>query len=263
MQNLNMKDTFFNITVKKILKNKWKIIDSEKVKNIVKEVMGENYNNNKAYKMIYYMKNRWYLIALKKDIFFVKDKNIEINEYEIQDKFYWDILKKQCNKYLWNDRYIWWIKALELNLQNISIPEEIDIINEIKQSKEVVITSKYINFKKYKSNKNINTFKKLKKFCNKEKIWKYSFPYSWLELSILESLYSPDILWERYKNELVKKAIRKYKKIINYNVLSEIIKLGKHHTSINRMYKIWNSIDPKIWKLIWDIIKKESFFLDT
>ncbi len=188
-----MKDSYFNNVVKKILKKKNKKVSADKIKKIVENILDSNYNNSKAYKIIYYLKNRGYLISLKKDIFFVKDPNNEINEEDLVEKYYWDILKKHCKESLWNERYIWGIKALQLNINDFSIPEDTQIINPTKQSKEVILSGKYVNFKKYKNWKE-NIFKKLKKHTNKTKIWKNIFYYSSIELALLESLYSPDIM---------------------------------------------------------------------
>ncbi len=255
-----MKETFLNTTVKKILKNKNKIITTTKIKKIVQDIMDDNYNNNKAYKLIYYMKNRWYLISLKKDLFFVKTPNQNINEVELIETVYRDLLKQHCKQNLNNDRYISGIKALEINMSNFSVPEEIAISNPYKQSRETVIKWKIINFKKVSSSKS-DIFKHFKKYTQKQKLGKYIFYYSNLELAMLESLYSPDILVENYNKELVKKAIKKYKKVINYTCLQEIIRKWKHHTSINRLYKVALSLDNKIAENIADIIRKESFFL--
>lgn len=252
----------FNIVVKKILKNKNKIIEIDKIKKIINNIMDDAYSDNKAYKIIYNLKNKWYLISIKKDIFFVKSPKQEIQDFEIIDKNYWDVLKKQCNKYCDNERYIWWIKALEINMQIFSIPDNIDIVNQIKQSNEIVLVSKEVNFKKYKSNRGVDVFKEFKKNTQKQKIWKYVFKYANLELSLLETLYNPNILDSKYNTELIKKSLKKFKKILNYSNLQYIISLWKHHSSINRLYKISLSLDNKISDPILNIIKKESYFLD-
>lgn len=257
-----MRETIFNITVNKILKYKWKIIDAEKIKKITKDILDDQYNDNKAYKMIYQMKNKWYLLSLKKDIFYIKNPNQEINEDEVVEKIYWDVLKKHCKKDLYSDRYIWWSKALEINMQNFSINDDISIINRNKQSKEIILTWKSVNFKKFNSNK-LDIFKELKKNTIKINFWKNSFLHSNLELSLLETLYNPDIISEKYNQELVKKAIKKYKKIINLETLRNIIRLWKHHTSINRLYRISIMIDNNISNNLKEIIKKESYFIDA
>lgn len=256
-----MKGIYFNRVVKKILKSKWTIIDSDKAKQIILEIMDNNFSDKKAYKLIYYLKNKWYIIPLKKDIYFITNPETKSNQNELIEKYYWQILKKNCNYYLMNDRYIWWIKWLELNTSNFDIPEDIDIYNPYKQSKEVVLIWKYINFKKY-TIKNEDLFKKFKKFTIKIKIWKISFLVANTELSILESLYNPNILSGNYSQELVKKILRKNKKSLNLDTIIDIIRLWKHHSSINRLYKISKNVDDIIPQEIAKIIKRYSFFLE-
>ncbi len=256
-----MKENYFNTVVKKILKEKWKIIWPEKIKKIVQNILAENYSEQKNYKVVYYLKARWYLLSLKKDLYFIKEKDDNITNSDLTDKYYWTILKKHCEMYLGKARYIWGLKALELNMSNYSIPETIDIINPVKQAKETVLKWKEVVFKKY-SMKNGDLFKKLKKFIQKVKIWNTSFLVSNLELSILESLYNPDILSEKYINELVKKIIRKNKKSLDIQSIVNIIMLGKHHSSINRFHQLAKSIDSDCADKIWEIIKKHSFFVD-
>lgn len=256
-----MRENYFNIVVKKILKERWKIIWPEKIKKIVRNILAENYSDSKNYKVVYYLKARWYLLSLKKDLYFIKEKTDKITDLDLIEKYYWNILKKHCDFYLGKSRYVWWLKALELNISNFDIPETVDIINPIKQSKEVVLKWKEVVFKKY-SIKNWDFFKKLKNFLQKIKIWNVSFLVSNLELSILESLYNPDILSEKYINEIIKKIIRKNKKILNLENIVDIIIVGKHHSSINRFYQLARMVDPDLTEKLWEIIKKYSFFVD-
>lgn len=257
-----MQDSHFNIIVKKILKLKGKILDSVKLKKIIQDIMDGNYSDKKAYKIIYYLKQRWYIVSLKKDIFFVKEQNQQIDLNYLIDKFYRTILYEHCKEYLWKDRYIGWIKALEFNMSNYSIPEEIDIINTEKQSKEVVLASKYINFKTYSIKKG-NLFKEYKKMTQKIKIGKNSFLISNIELAILESLYNPNAISENYVKELIKKILRKHKKTLKYEIFEKIIKSWKHHSSINRLYNLSKIIDPEISTSLLQIVKKYSFLLDV
>lgn len=254
--------TYFNTIVKNLSKTKWKIISTDKIKKLVENVLLENYNDQKTYKTIYYLKNRWYLISLKKDIFFVSSPDMKLNQEFLVDKFYWQILKQHCKKYLKNDRYIWWLKALELNTWNYLVPDEINIINSYKQSKEVIIWDKYWSFKAYKS-KNRILFNTLKKFVNKIKIGKHSLITANLELSILESLYNPDILTKKYTEELVKKLLKKNKKNFNFENIEKIIKLWKHHSSLNRLYNLSKFIDEKLSNKFLKILKKYSFIIDV
>lgn len=257
-----MKELYFNKVVKKILNNKWKIINSEKIKKIISNILDSNYSDQKTYKIIYHLKNKWYIISLKKDLYYCKERSKDISIDEIVETHYRDILRDNCRKYLKSDWYIWWLKWLELTTNNFSVPEEIDIFNIIKQSKEVVLSWKYLNFKIY-SSKGSTISKKFFKFTTKIKIWKFKFNVCCTELWILESLYSPDILSWNYAQELIKKILRKNKKYINFNIIDEIVSIWKHHSSINRLYHISKSIDQSISDNLWKIIKKHSFFLNN
>lgn len=115
--------------------------------------------------------------------------------------------------------------------------------------------------KKYTSKKE-NYFPQFKKFTGKIKIGKFSFPYAKKELALLESLYNYDEFDDRYTMELVKKVCKRVKDL-DLKVLRAIIKLGKHHTSINRLYKIAKKHNTDLAEKIAPLIKKYSFFLDV
>ena len=115
-----MRNQYFDIVVKKISKHKNKLIEIQKIKEIVEDILDSRYTDQKAYKMIYYLKNRWYLESVKKDVFFVKNTEKEYKPDYIIEKFYWEMLKRHCKLYLQWRRYIWWLKALELNISYIS-----------------------------------------------------------------------------------------------------------------------------------------------
>lgn len=256
-----MKKNYFNIIVKNLLKYKNKLIEIEKIKWIISNIMDSDYSENKAYKMIYLLKNRWYLVNLKKSIFLAKDPEKQYDEQQLLDMFYRNILKRHCNDFIDWKRYVWWIKALELNLTNFDIPDDILIVNSDKQSTETIMFDKQASFKKYESDwKSLFNF--FNKYTKKTYIWKNIFPIANLELSILESLYNPSIINKWYINETVKKVIRKNKKYLNLSILEEILKNNKHHTSINRLYKLTVGIDPELSEKIKNIIKKYSYFIN-
>ena len=145
---------------------------------------------------------------------------------------------------------------------NFSSPDEINVVTENKQSTEVIMFDKKLLCKKYTIKKE-NLFKKMYKHTEKMKIGTNSFQVAELELALLESLYSPNIVAHKYTHEIIKKAIRKYKKIFNTETIESILKTGKHHTSVNRLHTIIQSIDKKLASEIEQTIKKYSFFIDT
>ena len=251
----------FDIVVKRILKHKNKLIWIEKIKEIIQNILDSDYSESKSYKMIYHLKNKWYLITLKKSIFLVKNPEKEYDELQLLEMFYRSIVKKHCKDFVPGKRYIWWIKALELNSTNFEVPDEILIANETKQSTETVMFDKQVLFKVYESDKK-NLFSFFNKFTKKIYIGKNVFPVANLELSILESLYNPSVVNKAYIDALVMRILRKNKKYLNHKIWEDILKRNKHHSSINRLYKLALSIDPTISDTLKNIIKKYSYFIN-
>ncbi len=251
----------FDIVVKRLLKHKNKLIWIEKIKEIIQNILDSDYSESKSYKIIYHLKNKWYLLTLKKSIFLVKDTEKEYDEQQLLEMFYRSIVKKHCKDFVAWKRYIWWVKALELNMTNFDIPEEILIVNENKQSTETVMFDKQVLFKVYESDKK-SLFSFFNKFTKKTYIGKNVFPIANLELAILESLYNPSVVNKWYIDELIKKIIRKNKKYLDQKIWSDILKRNKHHSSINRLYKLALSIDPTLSQDIKAIIKKYSYFIN-
>jgi len=255
-----MRDSYFNSCVERLSKYKNKILIIQKLKDIIKSILWDNFSENKIYKMIYYLKSKWYLYSIKKDLILIKNPNDTIDESSILEKFYREILSSHVVYYCKNNRYIWWIKALELNTENYEIPDEIDVFNDSKVSLEVVLFEKKVLFKKYK-HKSESIWSKFKKFTKKIKISNKKFNIANVELSILESLHSPSLIQKWYINELIKKIIRKNKKKLDLTIFEQIIKTSKHQSSINRLYDISKSVDPIFAQQILNIIKKYSFLI--
>jgi len=256
-----MVNIVFDNLVKKLMKYKEKLVNGEKVSSLLKTSLAEDFSVQKMYKIIYYLKIRWYLENIKKNIFFVKDPDRIYTKEEITELFYRTIVKKHCADFLKGNWYIWWLKALELNLSSFDIPEELSIVNNYKQATEVVMFDKQLVFKTYSKNKTDNLFKFFRKLTKHIKIGKLTFPISCLELAILESLYNPGIISQGYINELVKKVVRKYHKTLDVKVWESILKKNKHNTSINRLYALSKEIDPELTEKLKGLIKKYGYFI--
>ncbi len=256
-----MSNRAFDNLVKKLMKYKGKLIDGEKVWVLLKSSLAEDFSIQKMYKMIYYLKIRGYLENLKKNIFFVKDPDHIYTKEEIMDLFYRTIVKKHCTDFLKGNRYIWWLKALELNLASYDIPDELSIVNQYKQATEVVMFDKQIVFKTYAKNKTDNLFRFFRKLTKPIKIGKQTFPIAGLELAILESLYNPGMISQWYINELVKKVLRKYHKTLDVKVRESILRKNKHNTSINRLYMLARTIHPDLTDKLKNLIKKYGYFI--
>jgi len=150
---------------------------------------------------------------------------------------------------------------LELNLSSFDAPDELSIVNQYKQATEVVMFDKQIVFKTYAKNKTDNLFKFFRKLTKKVTIGKQTFPIAGLELAIVESLYNPGMISQGYINELVKKVLRKYHKVLDVHVLESILRKNKHNTSINRLYELSKTIDPVLAEKLKGLIKKYGYFI--
>ena len=256
-----MSNKVFDNLVKKLIKYRGKLVDGEKISLLLKSSLAEDFSLQKMYKIVYYLKIRGYLENLKKNIFFVKDPDHTYTTEEIIDLFYRTIVKKHCTDFLKGNRYIWWLKALELNLSSFDIPDELSIVNQYKQATEVIMFEKQIVFKTYSKNKTDNLFKFFWKFTKKISIGKHIFPIAGLELAILESLYNPWMISQWYINELVKKVIRKYHTTLDITIWESILRKNKHNTSINRLYTLTKTIDPVLADTLKNLIKKYGYFI--
>jgi phosphomevalonate kinase len=65
-----------------------------------------------------------------------------------------------------------------------------------------------------------------------------------------------------YVNELVKKVLRKQRKSLDTTIRANILKKNKHHTSINRLYKLAKTLDEVLAEKIKAIIKKYGYFIN-
>ena len=243
-----------NIIVKKLLKNKWKIITIEQLKKIFQDLEADK----TFYKKIFYLKNRWYLISIKKDLFFVKEPETEIDEEEVIEKFYWKILKQHLKENFWNKYFIGGIKALEIWNNNFDIPEKLIIINPYKRSTQTLLKEKKVFNTTYKI-KNLDldkSFRYFKKQTTSIDIDGKKFNVANYELSLLESLYSPTMLEEKYVIELIKKNIRKNAKRINPEIFEYFLKVGKYGSACKKLYEISLWINPSFADKLKQILLK-------
>lgn len=258
---LFMANKVFDILVKKLMKYKGKLVDGEKIGSLVNSFTVEVFSIQKIYKLIYYLKMRWYLENIKKNVFFVKDPDRHYSQDEILDLFYRMMVKKHCNEYLKWHWYIGWVKALELNLNSYDVPEELSIVNAYKQSTEVLMLDRQIVFRTYSKQNIDNLFRFFWKLTKHVSIGKFSFPIAGLELAILESLYNPGMITQWYINELVKKVIRKHHKTLDISVFESVLRKNKHNTSINRFYDLAKGIAPELAEKLKGLIKKYGYVI--
>ncbi len=251
-----------NILVSKLCKLHWKIIDNTTIHTVLSKITDEVFSDARIYKLTHTLKNKWYLISLKKNCFLCINPSKPLDEEEIIQWHYRELLKKHCQTFIQGWRYIGWLKALELHLQNYEIPENIDIINTHKNALEVIMFDRTVAYKRYTHQK-VDIFSKIKKHLVKQKIGKFTFPIASIELSILESLHNPSKIQWSLITEYIKRIIRKHKKTMNLEFFWMILSNNKHHVGVNRLYQISKSIDPVFAEKLHMIIKKYSFVMQS
>ena len=243
-------------------KQKKKIISLDELKNLIYKSFWEDTPISKIYKITFQLKNRWFLFPMRKELFFISNPDNQIKPEDIEEKYYWKLLKDHCNSTS-KQRYIWWLTALEIHLHwnGVTIPEVITIINKDKQANETLIFEKSISFKKYETKwKNLisplmkQTIEAVMTNCKNIRVAN-------LELSVLECLYNFDTTNKWYIEECIKKAIKKNGKALNLFTLESIIKLWKHNTSLNRLYSLTKLTYPQLSEEIKNLIKKYGFVL--
>ncbi len=245
----------FNIFVEKILKKKWKIFYSKDIEKIISHIMWETYTRTKWYKLVHQANMKWYLIILKKDLYYIPHSWEEIDD--IIQKRYWTILHNHIKDYIQWKWLITWITALQLLLQNYEIPDMISILSPNKQCQEVIIRDKITAIKKMNSWWQ-SLFPILRNTAKKVMIRKKLFYTTSLTISLLETFYA-NTDSNATTNELGKKILRKYRKQIDWDEVTMLLRKGKYHTSINKLYYLARAIDDTYANHIMDIIKKHSY----
>ena len=113
-------------------KQKKTLVFINEIKSTCKQILWDEYTDKKCYKLLYHLKNKGYIISLKKDIFCLSDPENINTEEELITKWYRTILDHHLQQF-WKKQYIGWVKALELHWWNFDIPDEILIVTEKKQ----------------------------------------------------------------------------------------------------------------------------------
>ena len=94
-----MKETTTEKLMQYLQKNQNKMIHLSDFKRDLTELFKEPLTEGRIYKITHQLKNRGYLISLKKDILFIKDPQKEIEEEVIEEHLYRKILKQHCQQY--------------------------------------------------------------------------------------------------------------------------------------------------------------------
>ncbi len=141
-----------------------------------------------------------------------------------------------------------------------SIPDEILLVNNKKQSTETIILGKTALLKTYQ-NKNKSLFSLFFKATHKVKIDNHSFSVAKPELAILETLYNTSPLQKAYSEELIKKRLKKNKKYFDFQLLENLLKESKHNSSINRLAQLATSVDSEFSDKIKNLIKRYGYLM--
>ena len=243
-------------------KQKKKILSSDDLKKYIYLTFWESTPISKIYKVTFQLRNRWYLIWLRKDLFYITNPEKPITAEEIEEQRYRKLLKDHCNC-VSKQRYIWGLTALEMHLHwnGVTIPETVTIINKEKQTIETIVFEKQIAFKKFETKWKNLIPQLIKQTIEVNMTNSKNLPIANLELSILECLYNFDTTNKWYIEECIKKAIKKNGKKLNLQNLEIIIKLWKHNTSLNRLYSLTKITYPTLSEEIKKLIKKYWFIL--
>lgn len=241
-----------------------KIISIETIKSHIQDMTDNTLKDTQIYKIMYHLRTKWYIISCKKDLFYIKPPQSAVSEEDIIAQRYWKLLYQHCRADCNNQRYIGSISALELfSWISYLNTEEVTIINDSKIATEVICFDKKIIYKKYQYNQDQSLFRHTKKYTQIISLPWVKIKYAIFELALLETLYSPPRNQQAYITQFITKLLKKHKKTLNWSVLESMIKLGKFHSSFNRLHKLLKDIDPLMWQRLQILIKKYSYVMEV
>ena len=268
----NMRTKYLKPMIEILMKKSSKIISDNQIMLLQQSILSEQLNTSQFYKLIFMLKKRGYLIPLKKDLYRISSPHEDNlgNEYLVEE-YYRSLLYKHIKSTCKWRYYIGSSKWIEMLLHNNDVTQEITIYNEKRSKKEVVMLDHSVLFKTYTSNRWKNREKKdiwsskdmlatigIKK-SSLVSIKKHRFSVWPLELCVLESLYYETHHDTTYLYDLIKRAIKKYKRTRDRWLLKKIISLERHHTSINRLAQLMITVDQSFAQQCIDIINKVWF----
>lgn len=224
---------------------------------ILQDHIWDQYNDNKLYKLVYNLKNRWTLVELKQWSYMIWSWK-EHTDADIWDDDYWYILCKYVKSRVGKNWMITGTKALELSLQNREISDHIYILTDGVVGTEKLYHGKTVWWRSYNQSKQ-SIYKSFSRYTQKMIIADKKINVACIELAILETLNEWDLSEIVYQVEIIKKLLSKSRKQYDLDKMAQIVKIGKHHTAINKLYKLAGGVDPSLAKQIFDIIKRYSY----
>ncbi len=241
-----------------------KIISIETIKTHIQEMTSQPLKDTQIYKIMFHLKSKGYIISCKKDLFYIKPPHAQVSEEDLVAQRYWKLLYQHCRTDCDTARYIWGISALELisGVGQLNT-DEVVIINSTKAATEVVCFDKKVIYKSYHGANNQSLFIYTKKHTQTISLPWVKIKHAVLELALLETLYSTPRNQQAYITQFIAKLLKKHKKTLNWSVLESMIKLGKFHSSFNRLHKLLKDIDPLMWQRLQILIKKYSYVMEV
>lgn len=94
-----MRKSYFNIVVEKLSKSVDKVVEIDFIKKTLQSCMDDGYNDTKAYKLLHQLKNKGYIVSLRKDLLYVTLPDRTIDVANIIQRNYRLILRKHCQTY--------------------------------------------------------------------------------------------------------------------------------------------------------------------
>lgn len=240
-----------------LLKKSGKNINIQKLKVILQDHIDSSYNDNKLYKLVYNLKNRGVLVELKQGYYIIWSWKRQKYD-QIWDEDYRYILSKYVKSRAGKEWMISGTKALELCLQNWDTPDDILILNDTIIWWEKLYHGKNVSFKTYNQAKK-SIYKQFSKYSQKMIIADRKINVACIELSMLDTLNEWSLKQIKYQVEIIKKLLVKSRRPFSMDILEDIVKIWKHHTAINKLYKIAGALDWSLAKQIFDIIKRYSY----
>jgi len=245
----------FNKIVNKLSKKRWKIIFKTDIFNIIDPDLNKK-NDTKVAKIIYRLLGEKKILRIRNGVYVIPLKeDFLLNEIDLIEKYFFPLVKKYISKEVSSYYFIAWNKALEFNLRDLSVREKIYVINR-SVNKKIKIWDYEIIFKTITSNKNwkkINLYNKFSKYTKTFEVDNITLRASNLELALLESATLSDI-YEDLDLVKIKKTLKKYKSVINKDILDSIIKY-KYIVGANRLKEISKTVDKNLSELFLEIIK--------
>lgn len=248
----------FNKIVKKLWNKRWKVLTKNDIWEIIDPEKKSLYQS-KVDKTIYLLKSQKILLSLKAGVYVVPEvEDMDLNEVDLWEKYYFKLLKKIIGAELWSAYYISGQKALEIHMKNFSIPQKLFVTSR-NQEKRIKLQENEIIFRTVHGNfqgKKISCYWKFYPYSQIKEIDGVKLRVSCLELALLEaSLVEDSQMW--VPTQLLTHALKKYGKVLRKEVFSDILRY-KYNMSANRLKELSRHIDPKLSAFFLEEIKQNG-----